>query len=86
MSYDYKKLEKNISSTKVFLEWGVVWIINRLKLCWETFKERKFHQESYQSFEEEKKSVSKYMRYYNNYRYSESLNVLSRKGFRKQTA
>ncbi|WP_108205378.1 IS3 family transposase [Enterococcus mundtii] len=40
------------------------------------FKEEKFSQESYQSFDYLKKSVCSYMRYYNNYRYSEALNKL----------
>lgn len=51
-----------------------------------TFKEEKFYQESYKNFEDLKKSVRSYMRYYNNYRYSEALNELSPNEFRKQAA
>ncbi|MGO2963442.1 MAG: IS3 family transposase [Carnobacterium maltaromaticum] len=53
---------------------------------WGTFKEEKFYQESYSDFNQLKYSVSSYIRYYNNYRYSESLNELSPNEFRKQVA
>ncbi len=40
ISYDYKKLEKNISSTKVFLQMECCLDNQPIKLCWETFKEK----------------------------------------------
>ncbi|WP_430604555.1 IS3 family transposase [Enterococcus sp. DIV1368b] len=48
------------------------------------FKEEEFSQESYQSFDYLRKSVCSYMRYYNNYRYSEALNKLLPNEFRKR--
>lgn len=51
---------------------------------WGTFKEKKFYRESYSNFNQLKRSVSSYMRYYNNNRYSEALNELSPNEFRKR--
>ncbi|QCA28847.1 IS3 family transposase [Vagococcus xieshaowenii] len=53
---------------------------------WGTFKEEKFYRESYLDFKQLKRSVSGYIRYYNNYRYSEGLNELAPNEFRKQVA
>lgn len=53
---------------------------------WSTFKEERFYQESYQNFNELKRSVCSYMRYYNNYRCSEVLNELSPNEFKKRAA
>lgn len=82
--YDYKNLESH---------YGFIKSMSRVNRCldnqpierfWGTFKEEKFNQESYQQFDELKKSVNSYMRYYNNYRYTEALNELSPNEFRKQ--
>lgn len=85
-SYDYKALEANYNFIKSMSRVGRCLDNQPIEHFWGTFKEEKFYQESYQNFEELKKSVSSYMRYYNNYRYSEALNELSPNEFRKQAA
>lgn len=83
-SYDYKKLEVKYKFTKSMSRVGRCLDNQPIEHFWGTFKEERFYQESYQNFEELKKSVCGYMRYYNNYRYSETLNELSPNEFRKQ--
>jgi len=85
-SYDYKKLETTYKFTKSMSRVGRCLDNQPIEHFWGTFKEEKFYQESYQNFEDLKKSVGEYMRYYNNYRYSEALNELSPNEFRKQAA
>lgn len=85
-SYDYKKLETTYKFTKSMSRVGRCLDNQPIEHFWGTFKEEKFYQESYQNFEDLKKSVNEYMRYYNNYRYSEALNELSPNEFRKQAA
>ncbi|NBA63844.1 IS3 family transposase [Enterococcus mundtii] len=85
-SYDYKKLETKYKFTKSMSRVGRCLDNQPIEHFWGTFKEEKFYQESYQNFEDLKKSVGEYMRYYNNYRYSEALNELSPNEFRKQAA
>lgn len=53
---------------------------------WRNFNEEKFYREIYSDFNQLKYSVSSYIRYYNNYHYSESLNELSPNEFRKRAA
>lgn len=83
-SYDYKKLESHYGFTKSMSRVSRCLDNQPIEHFWGTYKEEKFYQESYQQFDELKKSISSYMRYYNNYRYSESLNELSPNEFRKQ--
>lgn len=85
-SYDYKKLETTYKFTKSMFRVGRCLDNQPIEHFWGTFKEEKFYQESYQNFEDLKKSVGEYMQYYNNYRYSEALNELSPNEFRKQAA
>jgi len=85
-SYDYKKLETTYKFTKSMSRVGRCLDNQPIEHFWGTFKEEKFYQESYQNFEDLKKSVGEYMRYYNNYRYSEALDELSPNEFRKQAA
>lgn len=85
-SYDYKKLETTYKFTKSMSRVGRCLDNQPIEHFWGTFKEEKFYQESYQNFEDLKKSVGEYMRYYDNYRYSEALNELSPNEFRKQAA
>lgn len=85
-SYDYKKLEATYKFTKSMSRVGRCLDNQPIEHFWGTFKEEKFYQESYKNFEYLKKSVRSYMRYYNNYRYSEALNELSPNEFRKQAA
>ncbi|STD25502.1 IS3 family transposase [Enterococcus mundtii] len=85
-SYDYKKLETTYKFTKSMSRVGRCLDNQPIEHFWGTFKEEKFYQESYQNFEDLKKSVGEYMQYYNNYRYSEALNELSPNEFRKQAA
>lgn len=85
-SYDYKSLEENYEFTKTMSRVGRCLDNQPIEHFWGTFKEEKFYQESYQNFEEIKICVSSYMRYYNNYRYSEALNELLPNEFRKQAA
>ncbi|MDT2683330.1 IS3 family transposase [Enterococcus gallinarum] len=79
-SYDYKALEVRYRFTKSMSRVSHCLDNQRIEHFWGTFKEEEFYKESYQNFEELNKSVRSYMRYYNNYRYSEALN----NGFRKQ--
>ncbi|MFW0731958.1 IS3 family transposase [Enterococcus raffinosus] len=85
-SYYYKALEVNYKFNKSMSRVGRCLDNQPIEHFWGTFKEEKFYQESYQNFESLKQSVCSYMRYYNNYRYSEALNELSSNEFRKQVA
>lgn len=83
-SYDYKALKTKYKFTKSRSRVSRCLDNQPIEHFWSMFKEEKFYQESYQNFEELKRSVSSYMRYYNNYRYSEALNELLPNEFRKQ--
>jgi Transposase and inactivated derivatives len=85
-SHDYKKLEEKYHFTKSMSRVGRCLDNQPIEHFWGTFKEEKYKQESYSKFEELQLAVRSYMRYYNNYRYSESLNELSPHEFRKQAA
>ena len=83
--YDYKAPEERYTFTKSMSRVGRCLDNQPIEHFWGTFfKEEKFYQEHYQNFDELKKSVCSYIRYYNNYRYSEALNELSPTEFRKQ--
>lgn len=85
-SYDYKRLEEKYQFTKSMSRVGRCLDNQPIERFWGTFKEEKYTQESYSTFEELHLAVRSYMRYYNNYRYSESLNELSPHEFRQQAA
>ncbi|MGO0059935.1 IS3 family transposase [Brevibacillus fluminis] len=53
---------------------------------WGTFKSESFYLAKHDTYEDVLHNVSRYIRYYNNYRYTERLNGLSPNEYRKQAA
>lgn len=50
---------------------------------WGTYKSESYSLRKYGTYEELHRSIHRYMHYYNNYRYTERLNGLSPKEYRK---
>lgn len=85
-SHMYQKLSRKYQFSKSMSRVSRCLDNQPIERFWGTFKEEKFYRESYSDFNQLKYSVSSYIRYYNNYRYSKSLNELSPNEFRKQVA
>jgi len=82
-SHDYKRLQVKYKFTKSMSRVGRCLDNQPIERFWGTLKAESFYLAKYDTFEEVFKAVSDYMRYYNNYRYTERLNGFSPNEYRK---
>ena len=85
-SHEYKRLSEKYHFTKSISRAGRCLDNQPIERFWGTYKAESFYIKKLDSYEAVCNDVSRYIRYYNNYRYVESLNNYSPNEYRKLTA
>ena len=85
-SHEYKRLSEKYHFTKSMSRVGRCLDNQPIERFWGTYKAESFYIKKLNDYESVFNDVSRYIRYYNNYRYVESLNRYSPNEYRKMAA
>ena len=85
-SHEYKRLSEKYHFTKSMSPVGRCLDNQPIERFWGTYKAESFYIKKLKDYESVFNDVSRYIRYYNNYRYVESLNRYSPNEYRKMAA
>lgn len=85
-SHEYKRLSEKYHFTKSMSRVGRCLDNQPIERFWGTYKAESFYIKKLNDYESVFNDVSRYIRYYNNYRYVESLNRYSTNEYRKMAA
>lgn len=85
-SHEYKRLSEKYHFTKSMSRVGRCLDNQPIERYWGTYKAESFYIKKLNDYESVFNDVSRYIRYYNNYRYVESLNRYSPNEYRKMAA
>lgn len=85
-SHEYKRLSEKYHFTKSMSRVGRCLDNQSIERFWGTYKAESFYIKKLNDYESVFNDVSRYIRYYNNYRYVESLNRYSPNEYRKMAA
>ena len=85
-SHEYKRLSEKYHLTKSMSRVGRCLDNQPIERFWGTYKAESFYIKKLNDYESVFNDVSRYIRYYNNYRYVESLNRYSPNEYRKMAA
>ena len=85
-SHEYKRLSEKYHFTKSMSRVGRCLDNQPIERLWGTYKAESFYIKKLNDYESVFNDVSRYIRYYNNYRYVESLNRYSPNEYRKMAA
>lgn len=85
-SHEYKRLSEKYHFTKSMSRVGRCLDNQPIERFWGTYKAESFYIKKLNDYESVFNDVSRYIRYYNNYRYVESLNRYSLNEYRKMAA